>query len=64
MNKLDLLKFFSQYEGEVSEGDFTVTELIEATSPEDKKQTKKEFEDEYFSYYDDVKDRVRGHEDW
>ena len=63
MNKLDLLKFFSQYEGEVSEGDFSVSELIEATST-NKEQTKKEFEDEYFSYYDDVKDRVRGHEDW
>ncbi len=63
MNKLDLLKFFSQYEGEVSEGDFSVSELIDATST-NKEQTKKEFEDEYFSYYDDVKDRVRGHEDW
>ena len=63
MNKLDLLKFFSQYEGEVSEGDFSVSELIEATST-NQAQTKKEFEDEYFSYYDDVKDRVRGHEDW
>ena len=63
MNKLDLLKFFSQYEGEVSEGDFSVSELIEATST-NQEQTKKEFEDEYFSYYDDVKDRVRGHEDW
>ena len=63
MNKLDLLKFFSQYEGEVSEGDFSVSELLDATST-NKEQTKKEFEDEYFSYYDDVKDRVRGHEDW
>lgn len=63
MNKLDLLKFFSQYEGEVSEGDFTVSELLDATSTS-KEQTKKEFEDDYFSYYDDVKDRVRGHEDW
>lgn len=63
MNKLDLLKFFSEYEGEVNEGDFTVDELLVATST-DKEQTKKEFEEEYFSYYDDVKDRVRGHEDW
>ncbi len=63
MSKLDLLKFFSQYEGEVSEGDFTVSELTEFVG-EDREKTQKEITEEYFSYYDDVKDRVRGHEDW
>ncbi len=63
MSKLDLLKFFSQYEGEVSEGDFTVSELTEIVG-ENRKKTQKEIMDEYFDYYDDVKDRVRGHEDW
>ncbi len=63
MSKLDLLKFFSQYEGEVSEGDFTVSELAEVTGATAVK-TQKDVADDYFSYYDDVKDRVRGHEDW
>ena len=63
MSKLDLLNFFSQYEGEVSEGDFTVSELVEIVGGE-RAKTQKEITDEYFSYYDDVKDRVRGHEDW
>lgn len=63
MSKLDLLKFFSQYEGEVSVADFTVAELTEQIGGE-REKTQKEVEDEYFSYYDDVKDRVRGHEDW
>lgn len=63
MNKLDLLKFFSEFDGEVSEGDFTVEELREAVSGKTNK-TQKEIQDEYFEFYDDVKDRVRGHEDW
>ncbi len=63
MSKLDLLKFFSQYEGEVSEGDFTVSELKENVGA-NKEKSQKEVTDEYFSYYNDVKDRVRGHEDW
>ena len=63
MNKLDLLKFFSKYEGEVSEGDFDADELIKVVGS-DRVKTQKEIADEYFSYYDDVKDRVRGHEDW
>jgi hypothetical protein len=63
MSKLDLLNFFSQYEGEVSEGDFSVSELSEIVGGE-REKTQKEITDEYFSYYDDVKDRVRGHEDW
>lgn len=63
MSKLDLLNFFSHYEGEVSEGDFSVSELSEIVGGE-REKTQKEITDEYFSYYDDVKDRVRGHEDW
>ena len=63
MSKLDLLYFFSQFEGEVSEGDFSVSELSEIVGGE-REKTQKEITDEYFSYYDDVKDRVRGHEDW
>ena len=63
MSKLDLLNFFSQYEGEVSEGDFSVSELSEIVGGE-REKTQKEITAEYFSYYDDVKDRVRGHEDW
>ena len=63
MSKLDLLKFFSQYEGEVSEGDFSVNELKENVGST-KEKSQQEVTDEYFSYYNDVKDRVRGHEDW
>lgn len=63
MSKLDLLKFFESFDGEVSEADFTVDDLRELTG-EEKPQTQQEIADEYFEYYDDVKDRTRGHEDW
>ena len=45
------------------EGDFDVDELKDL-SVGDKKKSMKEIADEYFAYYDDVKDRTRGHEDW
>lgn len=63
MNKLDLLRFFNEYDGEVSEGDFTVDELQEALG-EKMNITQKDVQNEYFEFYNDVKDRVRGHEDW
>ncbi len=59
MNKLDMLRFFSSFDSEASESDFTAAELEEALGA--KKRNAKE---EYFAYYDDVKDRVKGHEDW
>ena len=40
MSKLDLLNFFSQYEGEVSEGDFSVSELSEIVGGEREKTQK------------------------
>ena len=63
MSKLDLLKFFSEFDGEVDEGDFTVEDLRQICGKDDEK-TQRDIADEYFSYYDDVKDRTRGHEDW
>ena len=63
MSKLDLLKFFDSFDGEVSEADFTVEDLKELTGAKTT-QTQKQIADEYFEFYDDVKDHTRGHEDW
>ncbi len=64
MNKLELLKIFSEFDGEVSEGDYTPDEIVESVRDESEPKTQAEVRDEYFGYYDDVKDRTKGHEDW
>ena len=63
VSKLDLLKFFSDFDGEVTEGDFSPEELRQNLGVKQTK-TQKQISDEYFAFYDDVKDRTRGHEDW
>lgn len=67
MSQYDLMKLFSRYDSEVSEGDFTPDELEEylafcdgredAPSPAEWKRT-------YFEKYDDVKDKSLKKQDW
>jgi hypothetical protein len=64
MDKLKLLKIFSEFDGEVSEGDYTPDEIVESLKDESEGKTQAEIREEYFELYDDVKDKVNGHEDW
>ena len=67
ISKLDLMKLFSEYDGEISEGDFTPDELEEylrelqgAEAP----LSPAEWEAGYFEYYGDGKDKSLKRQDW
>ncbi len=67
MSKLDLMKLFSAYEGEISEGDFTPEELEAYLSYARGEEQPLSFEDwkrDYFAFYDDVKDKSLKKQDW
>ncbi len=60
LTKLDLMRIFDNFEGEVSLSDFSVEELndmLECDSEED-------FKAKYFSYYNDVKSSALKKQDW
>lgn len=67
MSQLDLMKLFSQYEGEVSMSDFSPEELQEYLSyakGEDAPLSPAEWKAKYFEFYDDVKDKSLKKQDW
>ncbi len=67
ISKLDLMKLFSQYDGEISEGDFTPEELEEYLrdmAGEERPLSPAEWKARYFEYYDDVKDKSLKRQDW
>ncbi len=67
MSQLDLMKLFSAYDGEISEGDFTPDELKEYLAYAEKEEaplSPKEWKSRYFEFYDDVKDKSLKKQDW
>ena len=67
ISKLDLMKLCSQYDGEISEGDFTPEELEEYLrdmAGEERPLSPAEWKARYFEYYDDVKDKSLKRQDW
>ena len=67
ISKLDLMKLFSAYDGEISEGDFTPDELEEYLRELQGAETPlspAEWKARYFAYYDDVKDKSLKRQDW
>ena len=67
MSKLDLLKLFSTYEGEISEGDFTPDELEEYLAYRagaEQPLSPYAWKAQYFEFYDDVKDKSLKRQDW
>lgn len=64
MSRYDLMKFFSQYDGEISEGDFTPEELMEYLRAENAPLSPSEWKERYFAYYDDIKDKSLKKQDW
>ena len=63
MSEYDLMKFYAQFEGEVSESDFTPDEL-QAYLSAGKPCTPAEWKRAYFEKYDDVKDKSLKKQDW
>ena len=67
MSQYDLMKLFEQFEGEISESDFTPEELEEylrEMSGRDEPLSPKAWKEQYFEYYDDIKDKSRKKQDW
>lgn len=67
MSQYDLMKLFEQFEGEISESDFTPEELNEylrEASKQDEPLSPGAWKERYFEYYDDVKDKSRKKQDW
>lgn len=67
MSDYDMMKLFSQFDGEVSESDFTPEELQEYLDYRDgaeKPLSIAEWKRAYFEKYDDVKDKSLKKQDW
>ncbi len=71
MSQYGLMKLFEQFDGEISECDFTAEELEEylryyesAGGEADKPLSPAEWKKRYFSFYDDVKDKSLKKQDW
>ena len=67
MSQYDLMKIFENYDSEADLGDFSPEELeayLEYARSEEKPLSPAEWKAEYFSYYDDVKDKSLKKQDW
>ncbi len=67
MSQLDLMKLFSQYEGEISLSDFTPQELqeyLDFVKDNDAPLSPAAWKARYFEFYDDVKDKSLKKQDW
>ena len=67
MSDYDMMKLFSQFDGEVSESDFTPEELQEYLDYRDgaeKPLSIAEWKRAYFEKYDDIKDKSLKKQDW
>lgn len=60
-SKLELLKFFSSFDGEADMSDFTPAELEARLSPSADPEAMKR---KYFDFYDDVKSPSLKKQDW
>ena len=67
MSQADLMKLFSRYDSEVTEGDFTpeeIEEYLAYADGEEKPLSPAEWKQRYFEFYDDVKDKSLKKQDW
>ena len=67
ISKLDLMKLFSQYEGEISMSDFTPEEseaYLRAAEGAEEPISHAERKARYVEYYDDDKDKSVTKQDW
>ena len=66
MSILDLMKLFSDHE-EIFEGDFTPEELrdyLSRAQSAERQPAPGEWKENYFEFYDDVKDKSLKKQDW
>ena len=67
MSQYDLMKLFAQYDGEISEGDFTPAEMeeyLKYAEGEADPLPPREWKARYFEFYDDLKDSSLKKQDW
>lgn len=68
MSELDLLKLLQSYGEETELGDFTPEELQalldEMQAENGVPVSKEKFQEKYFAFYDDVKDKSLKKQDW
>lgn len=64
MTERDLMRFFEEFDGEVSMSDFSPEELFEALSTIDDTTTVEELKRKYFAFYNDVKSPALKKQDW
>ena len=67
MSQSDLMKFFSRYDSEVTEADFTpeeIEEYLAYVETEEKPLSPEEWKRKYFDFYDDIKDKSLKKQDW
>ncbi|MBR7160597.1 MAG: hypothetical protein IKD20_06135 [Clostridia bacterium] len=71
MNEYELSKLFDRFDGAVNLSDFSEEELLalrDSMRGEEEELTDNQkllnFKEDYFAYYDDVKDHTKGREDW
>ncbi len=67
MSQYDLMKLFSTYDGEISASDFTPEELEEYLAyarGEEQPLSPAAWKENYFAFYDDVKDKSLKRQDW
>lgn len=67
MSQYELMKLFEKFDSEISEADFTPDELeayLHDMETESKPLSPAEWKANYFSFYDDVKDKSLKKQDW
>lgn len=66
LTKLELMRLFEQYDSEIDLADFSPEELqeLEAQMSADQDESAKSFKEQYFSFYDDIKDKSLKKQDW
>ncbi len=67
MSRYDMMKLFEQYDGEISESDFTPEELeeyLKYAEGAEEPLPPRDWKAQYFAFYDDVKDKSLKKQDW
>lgn len=74
MSQYEMMKLFEQFDGEISESDFTPEEMEEylryfeeaekSGATGERPLSPSEWKRKYFTYYDDIKDKSLKKQDW
>lgn len=66
MSRYEIMKLFETFDGEISEADFSPEELQKILKSRnlDQETSAKSWKQDYFSFYDDLKDKSLKKQDW